>query len=639
MSSIFDLLGTVAQNVTGGGEDRPGQQQMAGIVADVLAVPGTAVAIAAGTGTGKSIAYLTPIVHALAERRIERAIIATATIALQDQLLGSDVPITVGALSVDVSAAVLKGRSNYLCLQRLDELNEAAIAEQQQLLAGTDAQSHVPAINEWVEVTTTGDREELVPAPPSAVWRAVSVGPDECPGAARCPRGGDCFAENARTSAAAADIVITNHHFYGLHMASGGALLPDHDLVVFDEAHHLPDVISATSGAEISGGRFRTIARRIRSLLTETEVADLLIRSADDLPDEIRSLTGTRVTVSADLLTVLLAGRSRSESAMKELRRVTSTAESSGGQVDSKTSTRIERAMRMLTSLIDDIDLVINAETDTTVLWVDGSPGNPVLKATPIDVSPLCEEWLWRGQSVVLTSATLPAEIGTSLGRPELTVDSVPSPFDYSTLGLLYCPLHLPTPKDPSYPEASRKEIERLVRAAGGRSLCLFTSYRAMEGAAAFLEQNLDGEMTVLVQGTESKAELIRRFVRTDRAVLLATLSFWQGVDLPGDDLTLVTIDRLPFPRPDDPVLSARRDRLGNSAFRMIDLPRAATLLAQAAGRLVRRADDHGVVAVLDKRLATSRSYRWDLINALPPFRRTKDPEEVCDFLRSLDNR
>jgi len=201
----------------------------------------------------------------------------------------------------------------------------------------------------------------------------------------------------------------------------------------------------------------------------------------------------------------------------------------------------------------------------------------------------------------------------------------------------LYCPLHLPSPKDPEYSAESRGEIERLVQAAGGRSLCLFTSYRAMEGAAEYLEEKLVGKLTVLVQGTESKAELIRRFVDTDKSVLLATMSFWQGVDLPGDDLTLVTIDRLPFPRPDDPVLSARRDRLGSSAFRTIDLPRAATLLAQAAGRLVRRADDRGVVAVLDKRLATSRSYRWDLINALPPFKRTKDPEEVYHFLRSLD--
>jgi ATP-dependent DNA helicase DinG len=222
------------------------------------------------------------------------------------------------------------------------------------------------------------------------------------------------------------------------------------------------------------------------------------------------------------------------------------------------------------------------------------------------------------------------------LGRSDLSVDRVESPFDYAELGLLYCPVHLPTPNDPAYGPASREEIRRLVEAAGGRSLCLFTSYRAMEAAAEYLIDRLT-DMNVLVQGSESKSELLRDFATTDHSVLLATMSFWQGVDIPGDDLTLVTIDRLPFPRPDEPVLSARRERLGNRAFRMIDLPRASTLLAQAAGRLVRRADDHGVVAVLDKRLATNRSYRWDLIGALPPFTRTKEPEEVYRFLRSLD--
>lgn len=638
VSSISDLLGSVTQGVLGGGEDRPGQRQMAELVNDAVRDAGTAVAIQAGTGTGKSIAYLTPVVQALTDQKIERAIIATATIALQDQLLSSDVPTTVDALGADVTAAVLKGRSNYLCLQRLDELNEAALTEQQQLLPGSDAQSHLPSINDWAESTTSGDREELVPAPPAAVWRAVSVGPDECPGAAKCPRGSDCFAENARNTATGADIVITNHHFYGLHMASDGVLLPPHEVVVFDEAHHLPDVISSTSGAELSGGRFRNIARRVRSLLTEADVPDLLIRSADDLPDQLRGGLGSRMAIGAELQAVLLAGRTRCETAVKELRSVTKNAESGGTKIDTKTATRIERAMRMLTSLIDDIDIVINADPESTVLWVDGTPGNPTLKATPIDVSSLCQEWLWTGQSVVLTSATLSPEIGSSLGRPELTIDHVPSPFDYAELGLLYCPLHLPLPKDPSYPEQSRREIKRLVEAAGGRALCLFTSYRAMEGAAEYLEEELDADMTVLVQGTESKAELIRQFVDTDEAVLLATMSFWQGVDLPGDDLTLVTIDRLPFPRPDDPVLSARRDRLGSSAFRMIDLPRAATLLAQAAGRLVRRSDDHGVVAVLDKRLAVNKSYRWDLINALPPFKRTKEPEEVYQFLQSLDS-
>ncbi len=596
----------------------------------------TALAVQAGTGVGKSIAYLTPIIDALADKRIERAVVATATIALQDQLVSSDLPTAVSALGADVTAAVLKGRSNYVCLQRLEELNEAAIGEQQQLLAGTDADSYLPAVNEWAASTTSGDREELVPAPPSAVWRAVSVGPDECPGPARCPKGDVCFAEAARHRAADADIVVTNHHFYGLHMASEGALLPSHDVVVFDEAHHLADVISATSGAELGGGRFRNLARRVRTLLTDADVADLLIKSADDLPDALRPFVGERVSIDATLMATLIAGRSRAESALRALRNVVQAAGTKGDSIDLKTTTRVERALRMLTSLIDDIDLISDAHDSTTVLWVDGTPANPVLKATPIDVSAICAAQLWNGPTVVLTSATLPGTLGDGLGRSDLSVDRVESPFDYAELGLLYCPVHLPTPNDPAYGPASREEIRRLVEAAGGRSLCLFTSYRAMEAAAEYLIDRLT-DMNVLVQGSESKSELLRDFATTDHSVLLATMSFWQGVDIPGDDLTLVTIDRLPFPRPDEPVLSARRERLGNRAFRMIDLPRASTLLAQAAGRLVRRADDHGVVAVLDKRLATSRSYRWDLIGALPPFTRTKEPEEVYRFLRSLD--
>jgi ATP-dependent DNA helicase DinG len=622
--------------VSGGGEDRPGQVEMARRVATALDAQSPA-AIQAGTGTGKSIAYLTPIIDALAHGRIERAVVATSTIALQDQLINSDLPTTVSALDADVTTAVLKGRSNYICLQRLEELNEAAIGEQQQLLAGTDADSYLPAVNDWAKSTESGDREELVPAPPGAVWRAVSVGPDECPGAARCPKGGECFAETARTRAADADVVVTNHHFYGLHMAADGALLPPHDVVVFDEAHHLADVISATSGAELGGGRFRNVARRVRTLLTDADVADLLIRSADELPDALRPLVGDRVSIDADLMAMLLAGRTRAESALRALRNVIDAAATKGDSIDLTTTTRVERALRMLTSLIDDIDLIISAD-DATVVWVDGTPSNPVLKATPIDVSAICGERLWGGPTVVLTSATLPANLGEGLGRPELAVERVESPFDYGSLGMLYCPVHLPPPNDPAHAGASQEEIRRLVDAAGGRSLCLFTSYRALEGAAQYLTECLT-DMNVLVQGTESKSELLRDFAATERSVLLATMSFWQGVDIPGDDLTLVTIDRLPFPRPDDPVLSARRERFGNRAFRKIDLPRAATLLAQAAGRLVRRTDDHGVVAVLDRRLATARSYRWDLINALPPFTRTKDPDEVYRFLRSLDGR
>lgn len=637
VSSMSRLLGRVTQQVAGGGEDRPGQQEMVELVFDVVRGATPHLAVEAGTGTGKSLAYLTPLVAGLDTGAIERAVIATATLALQDQLVGSDLPVTLTGLGATIDYSVLKGRSNYLCLQRLDELETATVAEQQQLLVGGDAAEHLPVLRSWAASTATGDREELVPAPPAHIWRAVSVGPDECPGAGRCPRGAECFAEQARAAATESQLIVTNHHYYGLHMAAEGTLLPPHDIVVFDEAHHLADVISATTGVELGGGRFRTVARRVRSLFTDDDLADLLIRSADDIPAALADDLGRRIAISAELMATLLAGRSRADSAIHQLRSIQKSDGGGGESIDVRTSARIERALRMLGSLVDDIDLVLEADEETHVLWVDGTPSNPRLRATSIDVGPICASRLWAVHRVVLTSATLPDAIGAGLGHPDLPVRRLGSPFDYSNLGMLYCPLHLPEPRDPAYPDASRAELVRLVQAAGGRALCLFTSYRAMEAAAGTLRDQLEG-IEVLVQGEESKTELLRRFVDQPRSALLATLSFWQGVDLPGDDLTLVAIDRLPFPRPDDPVLSARRDRAGRNAFGQIDLPRATTLLAQAAGRLIRRADDRGVVAVLDRRLATSRSYRWEFINALPPFARTRDPDAVIEFLRSLDS-
>ncbi len=287
------------------------------------------------------------------------------------------------------------------------------------------------------------------------------------------------------------------------------------------------------------------------------------------------------------------------------------------------------------TSLIDGIDAVLEAD-DTDVIWVDGSDHAPVLRRTPLDVGSILQGALWGKRTVVLTSATLPDGLVAQLGLPDdLSVTRVGSTFDYASQGLLYCATHLPEPRSPDARAAIRSEIADLARAAGGRTLGLFTSSSAMNEAATYLRDELD--LTVLVQGEQSKAALIETFRDDPRSVLLATLSFWQGVDLPGDTLTLVTIDRIPFPRPDEPVLQARRDLAGPAAFRTVDLPRAQILLAQAAGRLIRRSDDRGVVAVLDTRLATNRSYRWDLINAMPELSRTRDRDEVIAFLRNLD--
>lgn len=622
MTTAEELLGKVTQALPGGGEARPGQVEMSLKVAETLG-DDDVLLVEAGTGTGKSLAYLTPIV---ADER--QAVIATATIALQSQLVESDLPMVAKALGRDVSVALLKGRRNYLCRQRLAELERAKRDEQMQLLGGRNPDRHLEAVVEWSESTVSGDREELDPSPPSEVWSAVSVGADECPGAAKCPSGDQCFSEQARQRAMAADVIVTNHHYYGLNIASGGILLPEHDVVVFDEAHQLPEVLGATCGTELGGGRFRALSRRVRSVLTDENLPLDLDVSAGDVDELLRPLVGKSLTDLADLVGALVTGRDRSEKVISALRKLDP---SEGSDV----AARIERTMLGASRLITDIDAVLEAEP-SDVLWVDGHSNNPVLRRTPLELEEVLEENLWAEKAVILTSATLSDGIVSQLGLEQATeIQRVGSPFDYENAGLLYCPVDLPQPRSETYRAASQDEMIELVKAAGGRALCLFTSFGAMTEAAERFESELEND--ILVQGEAPKGALIESFKAKPSAILLATLSFWQGIDLPGSTLTLVTIDRLPFPRPDEPVAQARRDRAGKFAFREVDLPRAQTLLAQAAGRLIRRADDKGVVAVLDPRLATNRSYRWDLINALPPFKRTKDRAEVVAYLKGLD--
>ncbi|MEM7340635.1 MAG: ATP-dependent DNA helicase [Actinomycetota bacterium] len=623
MIGAADLLGKVTQSLDGGGETRTGQIDMTTQVADAIDDQ-TTLLIEAGTGTGKSLAYLTPIIAS--ERK---AVVATATIALQNQLITHDVPQVSDGLGVDVSVALLKGRRNYLCRQRLAELERANQTEQMELLRGKNPANHLDEITEWSERTTTGDREELDPAPPPDVWSAVSVGPDECPGAARCPEGGTCFAERARLEAFEADVIVTNHHYYGLHLASGGTLLPEHDVVVFDEAHQLVDTFGATCGTELSGNRFRTLARRIRAVLTDDDVPAALDRSSFEMDDDLRPQVGKRAELGAELIARLVAGRDRAEQALNALRKLNP---SEGTDV----AARIQRATLAATSLVNDVDAVIEAGPDD-VLWVDGSDYAPILRRTPLKVGDVLDAHLWPDRSVILTSATLADGLVPQLGLDgsNTAIERVASPFDYPELGLLYCPTDLPNPRRNDHRAAVQDEIAALATAAGGRTLALFTSYSALRDAADALEGRVPGPL--LVQGDGPRDALVERLRTHPGAVLLATMSFWQGVDIPGDALTLVTIDRIPFPRPDEPVSQARRDKAGPAAFAQVDLPRAQILLAQAAGRLVRRTTDRGVVAVLDPRLATAKNYRWELIHALPPFRRTKDRSEVLAFLAALD--
>ena len=610
-------------------EERPGQQRMAELVASAIENRRHLV-VQAGTGTGKTLAYLVPAIESGA-----RVVVATATKALQDQLAGKDLPFLAKALPVEFDWAVLKGRSNYLCLQRLRELTAPSDDAQGQLeLAELTPKSmtDLQRIAKWVARTPTGDVAELDIAPSDTVLQAITVGSDECPGASQCPMGEPCFAELARRRAAVADVTVVNTYLYGLHVSSGGALLPEHEIVVFDEAHGLEDIMSTTLSVQISPGRFVIVGAVLRRILEDRDVTTSVVDVADLLREALGPHTGDRLPIPYpdDLSEVLLDARGRLERALSVLTAL-------DPQTDDAKQKRL-RAQLMTGDLITRIDTALaapSAPTGSRVDFVSGSPTRPHLEIAPLDVGPLLREGVWEQRTAILTSATVPTSLVQRVGFPPTTVDEgdVGSPFDYAHNAMLYCAMALPDPRHPDYRAAVHEELAALITAAGGRTLGLFTSWAAMDAAAAVLRDRLD--VPLITQRDLPKPALLRAFAADEATTLLATAGFFQGVDVPGRTLTQVVIDRLPFPRPDDPLLSARRELLGPAAFSQIDVPRAAMMLAQASGRLIRTATDRGVVAVLDRRLGAAR-YRWDIINALPPMRRTRDRAEVERFLAEI---
>jgi len=620
--STLQLLDHVTAALPGGGEARAGQREMAVSVAEAIKKDGHVV-VQAGTGTGKSLAYLVPVVAAQ-----RQTIVATATKALQDQLATKDLPFLVEQTDGAVDFAVLKGRSNYLCLQRLDEAEDGSAGTLEINVADDPLDpATITRLREFAATSPTGDRAELSDID-DRTWRLVSVGRDECPGASRCPRGDDCLAERARRQAAAADILIVNLHLYALDVMNPG-ILPDHELVIIDEAHQLEDIMAEAASRQLSPARVITTARAAAAILSEATFTQAAEDTAVAIHTALEGQIGERLLQgpTEEIGRAMDATRSAADKILNALRAIPDNA-----PADAKA--KAIRARQVATGLIDDLD-AMRWPIDSEVLWVDGPPSNPTLRSTPIAVDGILATQLWEKRAGILTSATLPKNTAARLGLPEATTTlDVGSPFDYEQNALLYCPVDLPDPRAADHKDAQLAQIESLIIAAGGRTLGLFTSLAAMRDAAERLGPRLP--WPVLVQGEGSKGALLDQFVAEPETSLFATMSFWQGVDAPGATCSLVIIDRLPFPRPNDPVLQARRDRAGKSAFRTIDLPRAATLLAQGAGRLIRSTTDRGVVAVLDPRLATARSYRWELVKALPPMRRTRELTEAEAFLREL---
>jgi ATP-dependent DNA helicase DinG len=603
-------------------EDRPGQRQMAEAVTNAIAKRRHLV-VQAGTGTGKTLGYLVPAL--LAGTRV---VVATATKALQDQLAGKDLPFLEQHLGRPFEWAVLKGRSNYVCLQRLRELSQAGDGQLELEELANTTKLEVKRLAEWAGRTRTGDLAELDWTPTDAAQRAVTVSGDECPGAARCPMGQPCFAEGARARAQAADVTVVNLHLYGLDVAAGGAILPEHDVVVVDEAHQLEDIMSDTVGVQVGPGRFITLAGAVRRIIDDPGTVGAIAESAQVLRDALGPYLGQRLParLPEPLADALILARGRIETVQSALRAIDT-------DVDEAKQRKI-RAQQLATRLQEHIDTCIG-DHEGYVAFVSGGPEHPRLEIAPLDVGPVLNTGVWEKRTAVLASATIPSSLSTRVGMPPSSVDEldVGSPFDYEHHSLLYCALHLPDPRSPQRDAAAHAEIAALITAAGGRALVLFTSYKAMDAAAAAVR--LKVTQPIITQRDMPKNALVKAFSDDEHTCLFATAGFFQGVDIPGRTLSLVIIDKIPFPRPDDPLLSARRELLGASAFAEIDVPRAAMLLAQATGRLIRTANDRGVVAVLDPRLGKA-SYRWDIVKALPPMKRTRERADAEAFLRQI---
>ena len=643
-----DLLAKAVKAL--GGTTREGQVAMAEAVADALEKE-EHLLVQAGTGTGKSLGYLVP---ALLHR--QRVVVATATLALQHQLVERDLPRLLEAVKdeqVDASYAVLKGRSNYACLHRIRE----GVPDDQGMLSMDvpqgDLAKKVLALRAWAEEQAesgaTGERD-AAPRHNDREWRQVSVSARDCLSAAKCPFGEECFAERAREKAQKSHLIVTNHSLLAIDAIEGIPMIPDYDAVVIDEAHELVARVTQAATDELSANDVERAARRARR---HAEGADDLADAGDVLRAAIQETAAGRVdTLPQELSDALVLVRDAARACASGFPKGGEDADAGLQQAKSGVQEIFQVAERM----------AANAERD--VLWVaeGGERVPPRLAIAPLQVWAQMRDKLLTEKTVVFTSATLKlggdfegvaatlglkreerVEPGAEAKRTETVLPwtsvDVGSPFDYGKQGILYVAKHLPPPGRDGLGKPQLDEIVDLVDAVDGRALGLFSSRRAAEQAAEHVREKLP-HLTTLAQGDAQLPELAAQFVADPHTVLFGTLTLWQGLDVPGDTCQLVLIDRIPFPRPDDPLMSARQkaaDQAGGNGFMQVAATHAALLLAQGAGRLIRTTADKGVVAVLDPRLATAR-YGSFLKASLPPMWPTTDPAVVRQALKRLSS-
>ena len=654
-SPVQALLAAAVASI--GGTERAGQTVMAQAVWDAVA-DRRHLAVQAGTGTGKSLAYLVPAMQLAADKR-GPVVVSTATIALQRQLVDRDLPRLAEALREPLGRtpefAILKGRNNYLCLNKLRNGPED---EQDALFDDSPSSplgAHIKRLHQWAASTTSGDRDEIVPGVPDQAWRQVAVTARECLGPGRCPFGVQCFSERARRMAGEADVVVTNHALLAIDTLGDGGILPEHRVVIVDEAHELVDRVTSVATGELSAYTIDFAVRRTGRLAEEGDTARLSEAGHALTPLLVSLPAGRMDRLDQGLGATLAALRDAAAACAAQVRKI---AGPSGEDADPAEVTAAQTALVSLEELAVVAERMIKAfdqpvaEREEVVWlsrpedWADNArPAS--LHVAPLEVGEALAQHLFGERTVVLTSATL--TLGgsfTPLARQwgldaaaigeEWTGIDVGSPFAHGRSGILYVARHLPIPGRDGLPPEYLDELWELIKAAGGRTLGLFSSMRAAKAAAAAMRESVP--YPVLCQGDDSTMQLVKEFAADEPTCLFGTLSLWQGVDVPGPSLRLVVIDRIPFPRPDDPLSSARTraaDARGGSGFMEVSANHAALLLAQGAGRLLRSMDDRGVVAVLDPRLVTKR-YGEYLRASLPPFWQTTDPAVVKAALQRL---
>ena len=634
-----------------GGSARPGQQEMVAAIEQAIEER-RHLLVQAGTGTGKSLGYLTPAL--LVDGPV---VVSTATLALQNQLVEHDLPRLAKAvkpvLGREPTFAVLKGRHHYLCMARLEHSDEQDPGDTlfdepgpkpgKWLGEAGRLGKQIQRLRDWSEKTQTGDRDELDPGVDDTAWRQVSMPARECVGAAKCAYGQECFAELSRVRAREADVVVTNHSLLAVDMLADRHIVPPHKLLVVDEAHELADRVSSAAQAELTPDAIDRAARRARPVIQPT-AAEMLTEAGDALAVGLGETPAGRITgelpaMLREACTLLDAAARAGLDAIGDVK------------ADDPDPVRKQQAKAVLDELSTTAQRLLE-DNDHDVAWVEKSDisNRRALVVAPLSVAGTLASGLYEDRTVVATSATLTLggrfdTVAKSLGLPAEAPDGghgwssldVGSPFDYPKQGILYVAAHLPRPAASGLPGPAAEELLKLVTTLGGRTLGLFSSRKAAQQAAELIRDRTD--LPVLLQGEEQLPILVRQFKEDRASCLFGVMSLWQGVDVPGDACQLVVIDRLPFPRPDEPLAAARAaavDAAGGSGFSAVSVPIAAVRLAQGVGRLIRATGDRGVVAVLDSRLETARGYGAYLRKSLPPFWYTTRSDVAVGALQRL---